>query len=162
MRGGASAGVAIALGMVLTGCATLEAPEPIVGEEFWRSDTWRGAEVIEVSQDADPEAAGSRPSLDEQTDRDVKTSRRPFSIGAAHAKLGNVDISDCWPSATRGYGHIKVTFAPEGDAQLVEVLNPTRGAPVPNKACIAERLRSVAVPAFDGSPVAVKTSFWVL
>jgi hypothetical protein len=153
--------IAIAVASGALGCATFE-QDQAVGEEFWRADSWRGAEVIAVGEASAPAATAPSRSVSPSPDKgDAPSSPRFFAIGAAHAKLGNVDISDCWSGTMRGYGHLKVTFDGDGDARLVEVLNPVRGAPVPDRTCVAERIRAVAMPAFDGSPVAVKTTFWV-
>jgi hypothetical protein len=84
-----------------------------------------------------------------------------FDVTAAHAELDAIDPSECWPpGAVQGYGKARITFAPAGTVQLVELTNPVHGAP-PDGACIAQKYGSAAVPPFGGSSVAVTTTFYV-
>jgi len=84
-----------------------------------------------------------------------------FDATAARAELDAVDPSACWPAgAVHGYGRARVTFAPAGTVQLVELTNPVRGTP-PDSACISQRYGSATVPSFGGSSVAVYTTFYV-
>jgi len=86
---------------------------------------------------------------------------RLFDQGAAHAALGAVDPSSCWPAgAVRGYGKARVTFSPDGTVKLVEITNPMPGPP-PDNACISQKYGAVKVPPFDGGNVAASGTFFV-
>jgi hypothetical protein len=84
-----------------------------------------------------------------------------FDAAAAHAELNAVDPSSCWPAgAVHGYGRARVTFAPNGTVQLVELTNPVHGTP-PDSTCISQKYGSASVPPFGGSSVAVYATFYV-
>jgi hypothetical protein len=84
-----------------------------------------------------------------------------FDAAGAHAELNAIDPSACWPAGTvHGYGKARVTFAPNGTVELVEITNPVQGTP-PDSACVSEKYGSASVPPFGGSSVAVYATFYV-
>jgi hypothetical protein len=84
-----------------------------------------------------------------------------FDAVAAHGVVEGVDVSSCWaPGAARGYRSVRVTFNPEGDVGLVEVMTTEVAAPV-DPSCVSSKFAAVRVPAFAGAPVVVKGSFFV-
>jgi hypothetical protein len=91
----------------------------------------------------------------------LESQGQRFDAMAARAELDAVDPSACWPAgAVHGYGRARVTFAPNGTVQLVELTNPVRGAP-PDSTCVSQRYGAATVPPFAGSSVAVYTTFFV-
>ena len=119
-----------------------------------------GTRTIVMDEGEDGSAAAA--AVTEASPRDRVDTRQPqfFKVGAAHATLAKVDISDCWGKGAQGYGHVRVTFGSTGEPRLVEVTNSQPG-PSPDTDCIASRFSEATVPSFDGKPVSVRTSFWV-
>jgi hypothetical protein len=70
-----------------------------------------------------------------------------------------VDLSPCRPGA-RGYGKARITFAPAGTVQLVEITSPLQGPP-PDSACVSAAYGKASVPPFAGRSVPVTTTFFV-
>jgi hypothetical protein len=86
---------------------------------------------------------------------------QPFDATEAHAEINAVEPSSCWPTGSvHGYGRARVTFAPNGTVQLVEITNPGRGQ-APDSECISAKYGAATVQPFGGSSVAVYTTFFV-
>jgi hypothetical protein len=86
---------------------------------------------------------------------------QPFDATEAHAEINSVDPSSCWPSGSvHGYGRARVTFAPSGTVQLVEITNPVHGQ-APDSECISTKYGAATVQPFGGPSVAVYTTFYV-
>jgi hypothetical protein len=84
-------------------------------------------------------------------------------IDAAEAKQALVDarIDDCEARGLRkGYGHVRVTFAPSGYVSRAVVDLP-RDLSTEALACIGEHLGAVTVVPFAGSPVVVGATWLV-
>ena len=80
-----------------------------------------GTRTIVMDEGEDGSAAAA--AVTEASPRDRVDTRQPqfFKVGAAHATLAKVDISDCWGKGAQGYGHVRVTFGSTGEPRLVEV-----------------------------------------
>jgi hypothetical protein len=85
---------------------------------------------------------------------------RSFDVGAARAKLAEVNLEDCRSGGVHGYGRARVTFAPTGRVEGVDVASPEHVAPS-DAACIEGHYREATVPSFDGAPVSAATTFYV-
>lgn len=81
----------------------------------------------------------------------------PFDRAAALRALG-VGVASCKrDDGPTGPGHVKVTFQPSGSASAVEIDAPYAGTAV--GACVAQRFRTVTIPAFAGGPLALGKTF---
>lgn len=81
----------------------------------------------------------------------------PLDRAAATRALG-VSVASCKrEDGPTGPGHVKVTFQPNGSASAVEVEPPYAGTQV--GACVAQRFRSVTIPAFAGGPLTLGKAF---
>lgn len=88
-----------------------------------------------------------------------KADAPDFDKQAAVAALSSVDLSKCKPDgATKGDGHVFVTYKPGGSAMEASV---DRGPMVGSKAqkCIEKEFKKTKVPAFKGGNVQVGKSF---
>ena len=85
---------------------------------------------------------------------------RSFDVGAARAKLSEVNLDDCAGAGVHGYGRARVTFDPSGKVKSVDVASPEQ-LPVSDAACIKDRYAEATVPPFDGAPVVAATRFYV-
>jgi hypothetical protein len=80
-----------------------------------------------------------------------------FDRSAALRALG-ISVASCKrPDGPTGAGHVKVTFQPTGSVSAVDVDAPYGGTRTGT--CVAERYRSVNIPAFSGSPLMVGKTF---
>jgi hypothetical protein len=78
---------------------------------------------------------------------------------AASAALGTIDVRPCKaPGGPTGTGHVKITFAPSGDAISSEVdAPPFAGTDVGR--CIAEKYRTLHIAPYTGKNVQVGKTF---
>ncbi len=104
-------------------------------------------------------AAAGKPASDAPKAGGGGGSTAPFDRGAAAGALGNVNIQSCkQPGGPTGSGHVKVTFAPDGNVSAAVIDGgPYPGTPVGG--CIAGKYRGAHIPAFSGAPVSVGKSF---
>jgi hypothetical protein len=85
----------------------------------------------------------------------------PFNPGNAAAALGPIasSVGSCKRAdGPTGGGHAKITFAPSGNVQSVEI----DGGPFPGTAvggCVAGKFRGAHISPFSGGPVTVGKSF---
>lgn len=85
----------------------------------------------------------------------------PFNPGNAAASLGPIaaSVGSCKRAdGPTGGGHAKITFAPSGNVQSVEI----DGGPFPGTAvggCVAGKFRGAHIAPFSGGPVTVGKSF---
>jgi hypothetical protein len=92
------------------------------------------------------------------------TQRVPFDTTAARSALESADVSSCTShGAPAGYVHTRATFGSDGHVTAVTVDASAGAAPLMDDAtaCIAEKLRSVTAPPFDGAPITVGASVLV-
>ncbi|MBX3187610.1 MAG: hypothetical protein KF819_11370 [Labilithrix sp.] len=92
--------------------------------------------------------------------RDVARARTElpsFDAAAARARLGAADLSACGGSS-RGWGHAKITFNPDGAISKV-VIDEPKGLSDETVSCIGRELGRVTVPPFSGSYITMGTSF---
>jgi hypothetical protein len=87
----------------------------------------------------------------------------PFNKEAARSRIAAVQptlIAACpqgWDDPS-GVGHVTLTFEPTGSLSSVVIDPPYAGTPMGT--CIANKFRTVTVPAFSGDkPVTVSTPF---
>lgn len=81
----------------------------------------------------------------------------PFDRSAAARALG-ISVESCKrPDGPTGPGHVRVTFQPSGAVSAVEVDAPYSGTAV--GACVAQRYRSVSMPAFSGNAITAGKTF---
>lgn len=82
-----------------------------------------------------------------------------FDREAAATALAQLDLSKCKaPTATRGEGHVKVTFGPSGSAtQAVVDKGPMVGTPV--QRCLENVFKKAKVPPYKGGVVHVGKTF---
>jgi len=110
-------------------------------------------------EEAPPPAAGAAPAP--LLPRIVPPDPVPFEIGAGYGALSRVDLSPC---AARGlppgYLHVRAEFTGDGYVVRASVSSPT--APPPSALdCIADQLRLIGVPAFDGVDARLSRTFFV-
>jgi hypothetical protein len=84
-----------------------------------------------------------------------------FRLGAGYGAVGAIDLGPCRDKGLDpGYVHIHVTFDGAGTVAHASVESPT--PPPPEAlACISERLKAAAVPAFEGGDVTLSKSLFV-
>jgi hypothetical protein len=84
-----------------------------------------------------------------------------FDAAAARAALDDTDLGSCKAEgAPLGYGHARVTFAPDGGVSHVAIESPS-GLSGSAVRCIGAALGTATVPPFGGPASAVPTPFWV-
>ncbi len=84
-----------------------------------------------------------------------------FSPSAARASLEAVNLGTCRDGgAPLGYGHARVTFAPDGTVSRVTVDSPA-GLNAAAVACIGGALGQASVPPFSGPAEEMPTPFYV-
>ena len=106
-------------------------------------------------------AAAGQPNKPAATDNGGGAASAPFDRGAAAASIGGVNVQGCKKAdGPTGSGHVKITFAPNGQVSSAVV----DSGPFPGTAvggCIAGKFRGAHVPAFGGAPMTVGKSFTV-
>jgi hypothetical protein len=84
-----------------------------------------------------------------------------FALGAGHGALGQIDVDGCGERGIPvGYLRMRATFRPSGHISRAVVMTespPTQEA----LDCIAEKLRVLRVPAFDGENVTLSREYFV-
>ena len=86
----------------------------------------------------------------------------PFDSAAALAAIHDVDLSPCSArGAARSYGHARITFDPTGRASAVLIDSPA-GMTSDAVTCIGNALGQASAPPFDGAPITVGASYFVL
>lgn len=84
-----------------------------------------------------------------------------FDQGAARNALDSVDVDACKAEGLpNGYGHARVTYARDGHVQKVVIDGPAGLSPEA-VSCVGNALGAAMVPAFDGAPVTVATTWHV-
>lgn len=84
-----------------------------------------------------------------------------FDPAAARNALGNTNVAVCKASgAPQGYGHGKVTFAPDGHVVRVVVDSPA-GMTADAVSCIGRELGTAVVPPFGGRDMTMGTN-WLI
>ncbi len=99
-----------------------------------------------------------------KTSKTAKTEKAPegaaeFDRRAAGNAIGEVSLQKCRATnATKGEGHVSITFGPSGAAQSATVdRGPWVGTPVGK--CMARAFKTAKVPAFRGEAITVGKSF---
>ena len=86
----------------------------------------------------------------------------PFDSAAALAAIHDVDLSPCGArGAARSYGHARITFDHTGRASTVLIDSPG-GLTSDAVTCIGDALGRASAPPFDGAPITVGASYFVL
>ena len=86
------------------------------------------------------------------------TTAPPFDRAAATRALA-IDLTSCKRAGgPTGTGHVRVTFQPNGTVSAVDV-DAAPFANTPTGGCVAQRYRSVSVPAFSGAALTVGKGF---
>jgi hypothetical protein len=84
-----------------------------------------------------------------------------FNAAAARASLDGIELGACREQgAPVGYGHARVTFAPDGSVSHVAIDSPD-GLSGQAVKCIGAALGTATVPPFSGPASAVPTPFYV-
>jgi hypothetical protein len=113
-------------------------------------------EVVYVTAPAPPASVAPSP-------RDsAAPSDPPARVDAPGAReaLAKAPVASCKDRGVpTGYGHAKVTFAPNGHATKVVIDAPANLAPEA-VACVGDKLGAATVPPFDGAPVTVGTTWY--
>jgi hypothetical protein len=85
----------------------------------------------------------------------------PFEIGAGYGALAQVDLARCAERGLPpGYLHLRATFTADGYVVGASVSSPTAPPPAALD-CIAEQLRLIGVPAFDGAHARLSKTYFV-
>jgi hypothetical protein len=115
---------------------------------------------ITVTKEDAPAADTARPLPPSSRDR-VQVDRVPFRIGAGYGALSHVDLAVCRERGLPGgYVHVRATFANVGYVVRASVGSATEPPP-PALDCIAETLRQVGVPEFEGDDATLSKTYWV-
>jgi hypothetical protein len=111
-------------------------------------------------EEAPPPATGAGPAAS-LFPRIVAPDPVPFEIGAGYGALSQVDLSPCAARGLpAGYLHVRATFTADGYVVRASVSSPT--APPPSALdCIADQLRLIGVPAFDGVDARISRTYFV-
>jgi hypothetical protein len=112
---------------------------------------------LDVSRITDVEPAEAPP---QEPSGSPEVLTHKFDPVAAHATLDAVDATACWPSAAHGYGKARVTFAPDGTVQNVDIASPMPGIS-PDSACIGQTFGAATVWPFDGPSVTAYATFYL-
>jgi len=101
----------------------------------------------------DAEAGRKRPKVE------TTASAADFDKQAAASAIAEVSLAKCRATnATRGEGHVIITFTPAGTAERAAIdRGPWVGSPVAK--CMAKEFKKTRVPAFRGEAVTVGKSF---
>lgn len=88
-----------------------------------------------------------------------KEEAAEFDRSAAASAITEINLAKCKATnATRGDGHVTITFAPGGSASAAVVdKGPWLGTPVAK--CMVKEFKKVKVPAFKGEAVTVGKTF---
>ena len=103
------------------------------------------------------DAAGKKPKKVEEPAAAAATI--DFDRNAAVSAINEVSLQRCKATnATKGEGHVTITFQPGGPAERALIdKGPWVGTPVGK--CMAKEFKKVKVPAFKGEAVTVGKSF---
>jgi len=115
---------------------------------------------ITVTKEDAPAADPTRPLPPSPRDR-PQLDRIPFRIGAGYGALSHVDLDVCRERGLPGgYVHVRATFASVGYVVRASVGSASEPPP-PALDCIAETLRQVGVPEFEGEDATLSKTYWV-
>jgi hypothetical protein len=115
---------------------------------------------ITVAKDDAPAIDPPRPLPPSPRDR-PQVDRIPFRIGAGYGALSHVDLDVCRERGLPGgYVHVRATFANVGYVVRASVGSASEPPP-PALDCIAETLRQVGVPEFEGDDATLSKTYWV-
>jgi len=149
--GGGDVALGVAVG-VLAGAALVSSthrdppPEPVyVNNVYYNYGPPPPPPLPRSSRDAVPTNEGELPAFDPQ---------------AARGALNQVDVTGCVPASTasKGFGHAKVTINPDGRVSKVVVDEPAGLSPDAAR-CIGDRFGAVTVAPFRGNLVTMGASF---
>jgi hypothetical protein len=109
-----------------------------------------GAEAAKKKKPAPAPAPAAAPAEEAASD---------FDRAAAATAITEVSLAKCKATnATKGEGHVTITFAPTGSAQAAAVdKGPWVGTPVAK--CMVKAFKKTKVPAFHGDAVTVGKIF---
>jgi hypothetical protein len=132
----------------------------IVGAAIVASQEPPREEVV-VYQNAPPVYVVSQPRPAPPPPPPAQVPPAAFNAAAARAAFDSIDLGECKAEgAPLGYGHARVTFAPDGNATHVAIESPS-GLSSSAVKCIGAALGTATVPPFDGPASAVPTPFYV-
>jgi hypothetical protein len=108
------------------------------------------------------DAPAVAPALLPPSPRDrVERDRIPFRVGAGYGALSHVDLDVCRERGLpAGYVHVRATFAHVGYVVRASVGSASE-PPSPALDCVAETLRQVGVPEFEGAEATLSKTYWV-
>jgi hypothetical protein len=140
---------ALALGTgMLVGAAIVASQEP-------------PREEVVVYQNAPPVYVVAQPRPAPPPPPPAPTPPAAFDAAAARAALDGIDLGACQAEgAPLGYGHARVTFAPDGSVSRVAIESPS-GLSSSAVRCIGAALGTATVPPFGGPASAIPTPFYV-
>jgi hypothetical protein len=116
--------------------------------------------TLAVSAEAAPKKS-KKPAVDTSSAASTvsKEESPDFDRQAAANAITEIDLHKCRATnATRGEGHVMITFTPTGKAERAEIdKGPWVGTPVAK--CMAKAFKKTKVPAFKGDAVTVGKTF---
>jgi hypothetical protein len=156
--------------MTLIGCArtpesrpSMPQPRDSAASKVWASAAVEGAAPTPRYADLRNPRLGDH-GLDSPSAPNgyaIPLPRPLFDRPAAAMALHAVNVNVCRLSGgPTGSGHIRITFSPDGTIQSAVIDQPPFADNAVG-ACIAEKFRAAAIPAFAGAPVTVGKSFVV-
>jgi hypothetical protein len=158
--------LAPALAPLALGCQPPEAytfaSYPIVHEESAQQDL-PSSEAIEIDYDGSDAPTPMRLAAAIPASELDRPHPEPvfFALGAGHGALGQVDVDGCGERGIPpGYLRMRATFRPSGHISRAVVMTespPTQEA----LDCIADKLRVMRVPAFDGDNISLSRTYFV-
>lgn len=127
-----------------------------------RTSVWTGLTIaacvalVTTVADAAPKKKKKGSSEAPRTEEVIASD---FDRQAAATAINEVSLNKCKATnAAKGEGHVTITFAPGGGAQVVKVdKGPWIGTPVAK--CMIKEFKKAKVPAFKGEAVTVGKSF---
>jgi hypothetical protein len=140
---------ALALGTgMLVGAAIVASQEP-------------PREEVVVYQNAPPVYVVSQPRPAPPPPPPAPAPPAAFDAAAARAALDGIELGPCHDQgAPLGYGHARVTFAPDGTVRHVAIDSPS-GMSDAAVRCIGATLGTATVPPFGGPAAAIPAPFYV-
>lgn len=117
-------------------------------------------QITVTTEEAPAAPPAARPLPASPFDRPSR-DRVPFRIGAGYGALAHVDLDVCRERGLPGgYVHVRATFAHVGYVVRASVGSATEPPP-PALDCVAETLRQVGVPEFEGEDATLSKTYWV-
>lgn len=161
--------LALALLSTLTGCESARGSHAVLYPVVLVAAAAAAAEESESSQAIEIDYDGADTPTPMRLAAAIPASEldRPhpdpvfFALGAGHGALGQVDVDGCGERGIpAGYLRMRATFRPSGQISRAVVMTES---PPSQEAldCIAEKLRVMRVPSFDGESVTLSRNYFV-